>query len=604
MELALIDWVIIVTFVLVNIGIGLFFMRRAGKNLSEYFVSGRSLPWWIAGTSMVATTFAADTPLAVTGLVVKHGIAGNWFWWAFAFGGMITVFVYSRLWRRSLVITDVEFISLRYSGKPATVLRVTRALYVSFIVNPIIIGWVVKAMMMVFKETVFYGRNISTAQEAAILLVLLAAVGLYCTVSGMWGVAFTDVIQFVIAMVGCIWLAVIVVNAAGGTEALQQKVVEQTGSEQVFSFLPEFSFDNPWMPVHVFLILLMVNWWATWFPGAEPGGGGYVVQRMAACRSERDAMLATLWYQVAHYCLRPWPWLIVALAALAFYPELRAGYLENGDDPGVGFPMIIRDYCPAGVRGLLLVAFLAAFMSTISTQMNWGASYLVRDVVQVVCPKTPETSLTLASRFLSVLVLVIGGAVGWLFHTYDVNVDTAWKFLAALGAGTGAVFMLRWFWWRINAWTEIVAMLAALIYFTILKVGGWLLPENIQCPLFRSHEVMMAVVALLTIKSWLIATLLTKPESEEILTRFYQTIRPGGPGWKPIARLVPKVQPDQNLALSIFAAFVGAALIYSLLPLVGALLFGNYTTAAVSGVVAISSGIALVFLVRRLATDD
>ncbi|MCP4811580.1 MAG: Na+:solute symporter, partial [Planctomycetaceae bacterium] len=391
MQLSAIDWAIIVGYFVLTIGIGLFFTRRAGKNLSEFFVSGRSLPWWIAGTSMVATTFAADTPLAVTGLVVKNGLAGNWFWWAFAMGGMFTVFVYARLWRRSEVMTDVELIKLRYSGPAAKGLRYLRAVYVALIVNPIIIGWVIGAMLTVLEQTIFFDNQpaeagalwTSTSLSWITIIVMLAVVGIYCTLSGMWGVAFSDMIQFCLAMGGCIWLAIVAVQHVGGVDVLTEKVETNFGNSQALSYLPDFTIADPWMPISAFLIMLTMQWWATWYPGAEPGGGGYVVQRMASCKDERNSVLATLWYQIAHYCVRPWPWIMISFVALAMYPQLRESYLaDNSYDAGVGFPMVMRELCGPGLRGLMLVAFFAAFMSTISTQMNWGASYLVRDFVQ------------------------------------------------------------------------------------------------------------------------------------------------------------------------------------------------------------------------------
>ncbi len=615
MSLALIDWLIVIGFLLLSLTIGFVFSRRAGSNITEYFASGRSLPWWIAGTSMVATTFAADTPLAVTSLVIKHGIAGNWFWWSFAFGGMITVFVYSRLWRRAEVLTDVELIELRYGGKPATVLRVSRAAYVALIVNPIIIGWVINAMMTVLNQTVFFNAEVkqtfiggAAVFDGLVLVGLLVAVGAYCTLSGMWGVAFTDVIQFCLAMVGCIWLAVVAVNEVGGIEKLQDGFVANFGENgaEALNFLPNVFVADPWMPAYILIILLTVNWWATWFPGAEPGGGGYVVQRMASCRSERDSVLATLWYQIAHYCLRPWPWLMIALVALVLYPELRTNYLEataKGEsyDPGIGFPMVMRRLCSPGLAGLMLVAFLAAFMSTISTQMNWGASYLVRDVYQVLRPKVGDDQVTHVSRLLSVVVLLIGGVVGWLFYQYQVNVDTAWKALAALGAGTGAVFMMRWFWWRINAWTEISAMFSALAYFSVMQfVVAPNIATDSDWAFLTKNEVIMAIVAALTIVTWLLVTFLTSPESTETLTRFYKKTRPGGKGWQPIAKQNPNIETEQNLWIGVAASVAGACLIYSILPLVGALIFKNYEQAAICATFALASGIALSFLIKKI----
>ena len=564
---------------------------------------------------MVATTFAADTPLAVTGMVIKHGIAGNWFWWSLAFGGMITVFIYARLWRRSEVLTDVELIGLRYAGKPARILRVFKAGYVALIINPIVIGWVIKAMMTVLNETVFYDPKFKNAFwggadtfDLLVLVAMLSAVGFYCTLSGMWGVAFTDVIQFCLAMIGCIWLAIKAVQSVGGVSELQGKFVENfgEGGANALSYFPNVFVDDPWMPAYVLFILLTINWWSTWYPGAEPGGGGYVVQRMASCRSERDSILATLWYQIAHYCVRPWPWLVVALVALVLYPELRTNYLEasaRGEsfDPGAGFPMVMRKICSPGLAGLMLVAFLAAFMSTISTQMNWGASYLVRDIFQVLYPDSSEARLTWVSRILSIVVLLAGGIVGWLFYRFEVNVDTAWKALAALGSGTGAVFMLRWFWWRINAWTEISAMFSSLVYFLIIQFA---IAPNIAADsnwaFLKKSEVMMAIIAVLTIATWVAVTFMTSPEPTEILTRFYKKIRPGGKGWGPIANQHPEVKSDQNLWLGIGGAIAGASLIYSVLPLVGALIFQDYGSATICAGFAIASGIAVWLLMKKV----
>ncbi len=686
LELATIDWVIIVGYFVLTMAISLVFARRAGKNLAEFFVSGRSLPWWIAGTSMVATSFAADTPLAVVGLIAKHGLAGNWFWWAFAFGGMITVFVYSRLWRRSEVMTDVELTQIRYGGAPARGLRYLRAIYVALIINPIVIGWVVGAMATVFKETVFfdtsqYAENAFWNQETltwTAIIGMMAVVGVYSTLSGLWGVAISDAIQFCLAMAGCVWLAIIAVQHFGGVDGLRAKVEENYGDNQVFNYLPDisaqtmesekYSFPNlqtnpnkafdyassaanelianeevtevvkkglssslqnfqdkqaefvnngseenfaefqgsyeqvqgaikngtpgPWMLMHVFLIMLTMQWWATWYPGAEPGGGGYVVQRMASCKDERHSILATLWYQVAYYCVRPWPWIIIAFAALALYPEIRSDYIATGSDPGRGFPMVMRQFCGPGLAGLMLVAFFAAFMSTISTQMNWGASYLVRDFIQpIFLPNADEKKLTWASRVASVFMLVVGLVAAYLMT--GISVDDAWKLLATLGAGTGLVFMLRWFWWRINAWSEISAMVAALGFFMLLNRA------DIQDSLFggplRAEE-RMAAVAVLTIVAWLLVTFLTPSESMETLSNFYHKVRPGGPGWKPVASENPDVECDQHLGLSIFGAICGAGIVYLTLPAIGYLIFGQYVWAGgcLAGAAACAVGVKYV----------
>ena len=604
MQLALLDWIIIIAYFAITIGVGLKFSGRAGRSITEYFISGRSLPWWIAGTSMVATTFAADTPLAVAGLVAVHGVAGNWVWWSMAAGGMFTVFVFARLWRRAEVITDVELTEIRYSGAPAAWLRGIRAVYVALIINPIIIGWVTGAMVTILKEGVFADvGQIGNVEASAfgdkmIILACLAVVGVYATLSGMWGVAITDVIQFVTAMVGCILLAIVAVNHVGGVDVLHDKITERYG-EQVFNYLPDFTGSSvdlpegedatapsesneaePWMPLHIFCIIAFVQWWATWYPGAEPGGGGYVVQRMAACKDERHAVLATLWYQIAHYCLRPWPWLIVAFAAMAIYPEMRELAVnedmqkELNTKADAGFVWVMRDVSPVGLRGLMLVTFFAAFMSTISTQMNWGASYLVRDVYQrFVKPDATDKQLASMSRVLSIVVLIAGALASFVMVGGLISVDEAWKILLALGAGTGAVYMLRWYWWRINAWSEIVAMLGSLFFFLLFNYQFKLLDNG-----WKAEEQIL-LIAGCTIVAWFLATMLTSPESDETLTSFFRKTRPGGPGWKRIAALVPDVEPDQHLGLSILAALAASGIVYCTIPGIGLLIFGQVTGA-------------------------
>jgi Na+/proline symporter len=587
MPLSAIDWTLIVGYFVLSLAIGLAYRKRAGSSMEEYFLSGRSLSWWMAGTSMVATTFAADTPLAVTALVVRHGIAGNWFWWAFALGGMVTVFVYARLWRRAGVMTDVELVELRYSGKPAAFLRGFRSLYIALIVNSIIVGWVTVAMLNILKYTVLSGSEAAQGGwDLPIIVILFAVVGLYSTISGLWGVVVTDFIQFILAMGGCIAFAVFGVRHAGGLAVLRERLVTtHAGGEQILSFLPDFRSADPWMPIDIFLIMLFVQWWASWYPSAEPGGGGSVVQRMASCRDEKHAVLATLWFQLAHYCLRPWPWLLVALVALTVYPDLRAL-----PDPGVGYPMLIRDIAPSGLRGLLIVAFLAAYMSTISTQINWAASYLVGDFYRrFLRPEADERNLARVSRLTSVGVIGVGIAATWMMR--HLAVDEAWKLLAALGAGTGAVFMLRWFWWRINAWSEISAMVASLVYFLIVS------------RYVESMERSLAVVALLTVVTWLVVTFLTKPEKREVLESFYARIRPGGGGWAPIAATRGDVEPDENLGGSIVAAILATGVVYFTLPAVGLLLFGETARglACIGG--ALACGALAYLLVRNLGWE-
>jgi Na+/proline symporter len=620
MELDALDWSIVVGYFVLTLGVGLAFSSRAGRSVSEYFVSGRSMPWWLAGTSMVATTFAADTPLAVTGLIAKYGLAGNWFWWAYALGGMFTVFVYARLWRRAEVLTDVQLLELRYGGRPAAALRAVRALYVAMVVNPFIIGWVTGAMVLILKETVLYrpGRE-PIWGDWGIIAALLATVGLYCTLSGLWGVAVTDFLQFFLAMGGCIALAIMAVRHVGGMEALQQRVIENFGDgHQAFGFLPDFSAADPWLPWNMFCVYLFVQWWATWYPGAEPGGGGYIVQRMASCKDERHSLLATLWFQLAHYCVRPWPWFLVAFAALAMYPEIRqlglgqqvAGWEDRS--PNVGYVLVMREVSPSGLRGLILVTFFAAFMSTISTQINWGASYLVCDIYQrFIAQDASERHLTRVSRIVSVFVLISGGVAAYLMR--NIPVDEAWKMLAAFGAGIGAVLMLRWFWWRVNAWTEIMAMGASLVYYSLfvkcvavlaehrklgmIDQGGW---QDWLAREGSRAEVQTLVVTALTLISCLATTYLTPAESPHVLEAFYRKVRPGGPGWGPIARRAPDVESDRHLGLSIVASFLGATMIYLTLPAVGWLLFGTYVQAALALAAAAVNGLVIYTLLKRI----
>lgn len=619
MVLTPIDYFVIIAYFATTLGIGLWFRARASKDITEYFISGRSLPWWVAGTSMVATTFAADTPLAVTGLTIQHGLAGNWVWWSFALGGMITVFVYAKLWRRSGVMTDVELVEMRYSGKPAALLRGSRALYIALIVNPIIIGWVTSAMFMVLDETILFevpassieqtvfGDSALVARPWLIIFGTLALVGVYGTLSGMWGVAVADALQFCLAMFGCTALAYLAIAHFGGVSELESRVIENfgEGGTTAFALIPDFLGDDAWLPLHVFLLLMLVQWWATWYPGAEPGGGGFVVQRMAACKDERHSLLATLWFQIAHYCVRPWPWLIVALAALAMYPDLRQGELADpAFNSGVGFPRVMRDLSPPGLRGLLTVTFFAAFMSTLSTQMNWGASYLVRDVYQrFIRPDASERQLNRASRYASVIVLLAGGVASILM--FEQSVDAAWRLLLALGAGTGAVFMLRWFWWRINAWTEIVSMLGSLLFFfTIepLALASGMVSSAGEGPVL-APEVKMAGVAMLTIMLWLLVTFLTPPVDSETLDRFFQKVRPGGPFWKPVAARNPDVRVDRDVSLSLVAALCATGIVYSVLPGIGNLIFGNYPTAIRCGVIALVLTMIVAVLVKRLTAE-
>ncbi len=506
------DWLIVGAYFVLAAGIGLAMARRASGSLADYFAGSRALPWWLAGTSMVATTFAADTPLAVTELVAQYGVAGNWLWWNMVMSGILTVFFYARLWRRAGVLTDVEFTELRYGGKPAAILRAFRALYLAIPINLIIMGWVNLAMVEIVSV------SLDVSRWAALMFCFVLAGG-YSAVAGLWGVVVTDFFQFGLAVGGAVILAVFAVGAVGGIAGLESGLADVFGSsEAALSLLP--AEGAAWMPVITFTVYLGVNWWASWYPGAEPGGGGYVAQRIFSARTERDGVLATLWFNIAHYAIRPWPWILVALASTILYPDLA--------NPREGYVRAIMDLLPPGLTGLVLAGFAAAYMSTISTQLNWGASYLVNDLyARFVRPDADDAELIRVSRFATVL-LMIASLIVTLFMT---SIEGAWRFLLAIGAGTGLVLILRWYWWRINAWSEISAMLASLVVSLGLWFGAGLDPDDPT----QWATIMLSTVASCTVV-WLVVTLATRPESPETLAAFYRRVRPGGAGWAHVAQ--------------------------------------------------------------------
>lgn len=559
MRLGLVDWIAVAAYFLFNILIGLYFRRRATKSTEDYFVGGRKVSWWLAGTSMVATTFAADTPLAVTGMVAAHGIAGNWLWWNMLMSGMLTVFFYARLWRRAGVLTDVEFAEIRYGGRPAAFLRGFRALYLGLPINCIILGWVnlamVKILMLVF--------GIGKAEALGIVFGIMVFTALVSTLSGLWGVLVTDLFQFVLKMGMMILLAYFAVRSVGGMEALVEKLLEldagRQGGGSILSFVPDLG--SAWMPMITFVVYLAVNWWATWYPGAEPGGGGYIAQRILCAKDEKNSLLATLWFNIAHYALRPWPWILTALCSLVLYPALadkESGFIMTVIDPAV---------VPAALRGLMIAAFAAAYMSTVSTQLNWGASYLVNDVYRRFLARgRGEKHYVMVSQAATLLIMVVSCVVTY----YQDSIAGAWKFLIAIGAGTGSVLILRWFWWRINAWSELAAMATSFVVsiFLQLVVG-----------MDNDDPVEFAWIVLLTVAistvAWLAATLLTRPERMEILTAFYRRVRPGASLWGPVAAAAPDVDPGGGLAFNLLDWFSGCVMVYMALFGVGKLIFGE-----------------------------
>ena len=577
MRLTFADWSVVALYFLFNLGVGLYYKSRASRSTAEFFLSGRNVPWWLAGTSMVATTFAADTPLVVTGLVARNGIAGNWLWWNLLASGMLTVFFYARLWRRAGVMTDIEFSEIRYAGPPAAFLRGFRALYLGLLMNCIILGWVNLAMAKIL-QLVF---GISKGEALWIVVGLIVLTSAISTLAGLWGVLVTDLFQFVIKMGMVIVLAVVAVRAVGGIETMKAKLVSG-GQGSVLSFVPDVG--SAWMPMLTFFVYIAVNWWATWYPGAEPGGGGYVAQRMLSAKDEKHSLLATLWFNIAHYAVRPWPWILVALASLILYPGLA--------DPETGYIRVMIDYLPSSLRGLMVAAFAAAFMSTIATQLNWGASYLVNDFYRrFVRRDASEPHYVAASRVATALLTVISAAVAFRIE----SIGGAWKLLIITGAGTGAVLLLRWYWWRINAWSEVAAMIAAFVVSVGLQTIGGLDSDR---PLDFAHIVLITVAV--TTVVWLAVTFLTRPESEQTLLAFYRRTRPSRAGWGPVAALAPDVRPSADGLANLVDWVAGCVLVYGVLFGSGKLLLHETLPGVVLlGVAAIAGGIIYRDLSRR-----
>jgi len=580
MTLTAVDWLVIAAYFALNLAIGLYYARRARGSTTEFFLSGRNVPWWLAGTSMVATTFAADTPLVVTGMVARYGIAGNWLWWNMAASGMLTVFVYARLWRRAGVMTDVEFAELRYAGRPAAFLRGFRALYLGIPINCIIIGWVNLAMMKILQVTL----GLDASRALWVLLALLIFTAFYTTLAGLWGVLVTDLVQFLLKMGMVVALAYFAVRATGGLSALEAKVRAldaAAGGGSRLAFFP--STDSAWMPAITLFVYLGVSWWASWYPGAEPGGGGYVAQRIFSARTERDGLFATLWFNIAHYAVRPWPWILTALASLVLYPTLadkESGYVRTLMDPSV---------FPPSLRGIMLAAFAAAYMSTIGTQLNWGASYVVNDVYRrFVRRGAAEREYVIVSQAVTVGLMLVS-----IYVTLHLaSIEQAWKLLIVTGAGTGTVLLLRWFWWRINAWSEVSAMTVAAAVSLYLQIA---LKWDGDRP--RDFAYIMIVTVTLTTIAWLAVTFMTRPEPHETLTAFYLRVRPQGPGWTRVAAAAGPIVIPGSLRRELANALLGCVLVYSALFGVGEILLRS----ALLGVgLLVVSALAAIVIVRNL----
>ncbi|MFL5487604.1 MAG: sodium:solute symporter family protein [Gemmatimonadaceae bacterium] len=588
MALTAIDWAIVAAYFLLSTGIGFAFTKRGGESLNEYFLSGRNVSWWLAGASMVATTFAADTPLVVTGFVYNHGVAGNWIWWNMLMSGMLTVFFFARLWRRAHVMTDVEFAEIRYSGRPAAVLRGFRALYLALPINLIILGWVTRAMIKILTislglhDVTLLGMRVS-GEVVAVAICFIITVA-YSAGAGMWAVLWTDLVQFVIKMTAVIILAVYSLRAVGGLAALKTGLAAHFGdADAALSVLPLRVTDTgieayAWMPLLALFVFLSVQWWAAWYPGAEPGGGGYVAQRIFSSKTERDGVLATLFFNVAHYAIRPWPWIITGLCTVLLYP---AG-IGPAHDHEAAYVQAFVDLLPTPWRGFMMAGFAAAYMSTVGTQLNWGASYLVNDFYKrFVKRDATEKHYVTMSRLATVFLFLASALVTMQLQT----IEGAWKFLLALGSGTGLVLILRWYWWRINAWSEISAMIAS---FVVSLVGIATIKPRVPAGDLRGDAWVMLVTVAISTVVWLGVTFATKPEPDRVLEAFYRRVRPGGPGWETVstrAGFGRESIPGGALAWTNWIA--GIVAVYSSLFGIGKLVLGNLVPGLVMLVIAV-----------------
>ena len=611
MVLAFADWIIVLVFLGITLYIGLKFKNKASGSLTDFFLAGRNLPWYIAGISMVATTFAADTPLWVAEVIKKNGISGNWLWWNMLIGGMLTTFFFAKMWRKSGVLTELEFLEIRYSGKAAQFFRKFKAVYLGIFFNCIIIGWVNAAMIKILM--IFLNVDYSTAFfYIGILMVLIA---IYSTLSGLLGVAITDALQFILAMGGCIILAVIMLNSeeVGGVAGLKSKLPEWR-----FNFFPVIGQGSSaigtfGLTIGAFFSFVAIQWWASWYPGNEPGGGGYISQRMMSTKNEKHAVMATLFFQIAHYALRPWPWIVVGLCALVVYPDL------SQSEAGNGFVMAMRDFMPIGLKGLLFTAFLGAYMSTISTQLNWGASYLTNDLYKNLASEkenqnsdasidamlndsennASQKDLVKMGKIFTVVIMVIALVITCFIET----IDGAARFLIASSAGLGAVLILRWYWSRINIWSEISATIAPIIGYSIARFvisprfNIEISPEVIENS-FIANEGVLLFTTLFTTVIWIIVTFTTKPENSATLKKFYTLVEPEG-GWNSVRKSLNLPSKKSQIPQLIVCWISAISLTYSTLFFIGKLIFQDYYYAIINLIIIIVSLITLRFFVLR-----
>ena len=590
MQLENIDWLIISAFFILSLAIGIIVSKKSGKDVTEFFLSGRKMPWWLLGISMVATTFSADTPNLVTDIVRTNGVAGNWIWWAFLLTGMLTVFVYAKLWRRSEVLTDLEFYELRYSGKGAAFLRGFRAFYLGAIFNVLIMASVCLAGIKI-------GGALLGLSPVETLLITCTITVIYSSIGGLRGIIITDFFQFILAMVATFWAAYEIVNlpqVAGLTNLLNHPDVIPK-----LNLIPDIADTD--LFIAVFIIPLAVQWWAVWYPGAEPGGGGYVAQRMLSAKDEKNAIWATLLFNFMHYAIRPWPWILIALASIVVFPDLdslRVAFPNTIVGNDLAYPAMIS-FLPPGLLGLLVASLIAAFMSTISTHLNWGSSYLVHDFYRRFFVKgKSETHYVSMGRVFTVLLMVFSA----FFALFLNNSLQAFGIILQIGAGTGLIFILRWFWYRVNVYSELTAMIVSFLVAIMFEV---IIPNN-----FSVEEKLIIGVTITTI-SWLIVTLITPPSSMETLQNFYKKIQPGGPGWKKVIEEseakginITGKKEKWDVPSGILCMLFGSISVYSILFGIGYLLYSKTTTGIIFMLISVFSVIALMKFWKRLSTED
>ena len=598
MDLATIDYAFIFGFFSITLFIGIWVSKKSKQSTSEYFLSGRNMPWWLLGVSMVATTFSTDTPNLVTDIVRTNGVSGNWVWWAFLLTGMLTVFIYAKLWRKSNVTTDLEFYELRYGGKPAKFLRGFRSLYLGVFFNVLAMAGVTLAAIKI-GEVMLGLTPWQTIGVASVITVIFSAIG------GFKGVVYTDFLLFFVAIVGAIGAAVVSVNhpEVGGLDNL----LAHPNVAGKLSILPDF--NNKELLISIFIIPLAVQWWSAWYPGAEPGGGGYIAQRMLASKNENHAIGATFFFNILHYALRPWPWILVALASLVVFPDLasiqEAFPNVSADKLGhdLAYPAMLT-FLPHGLLGIVLTSLIAAYMSTVSTHLNWGASYIVNDFYkQNINPKASEKTLVNVGKLSTVVLMILSAGLALSF----TNALQIFDFILMFGAGTGLIFLLRWFWWRINAWSEIAAMISSGVFSLIFHFNNDFLFGNEG--VFENY-LKFPLVVLLTTIVWFLVTLLTKPEDDKVLFEFYKRIQPKKEGWLSIINKakesgieIEKTNSSSSFSSGLLAVFIGCILVFSCLFATGNWIYGNYSLAMILTAISLVATFILIKLWRKIKVN-